>query len=58
MKHLALADQYRQRAKRLRAIAEKWVDCRTKEMLERVACDYERMACRQESLRQVRPLQL
>ncbi len=56
MKHLTLADQYRQRAKRLRTIAEDWVDSRTKEMLERVACDYELMASRQELVGQPHPL--
>jgi|GraSoiStandDraft_8_1057269.scaffolds.fasta_scaffold168093_1 hypothetical protein len=38
------AQQYRYRAEELRAISASWLEEDARHMLERVACDYERMA--------------
>ena len=38
------AQQYRFRAEELRAISASWLEDDARHMLERIACDYERMA--------------
>lgn len=38
------AQQYRYPAEELRAISASWLEDDARDMLERVACDYERMA--------------
>lgn len=38
------AEQYRFRAEELRVICASWLEQDARDMLERVACDYERMA--------------
>ena len=38
------AEQYRYRAEELRAISASWLEDDARQMLERIACDYERMA--------------
>ena len=38
------AQQYRFRAEELRTICTSWLEQDARQMLERVACDYERMA--------------
>lgn len=38
------AQQYRYRAEELRAVSASWLEENARNMLERVACDYERMA--------------
>ena len=38
------AEQYRFRAEELRVISASWLETDARDMLERVACDYERMA--------------
>ena len=39
------AQQYRYRAEELRVISASWLEEDARNMLERIACDYERMAC-------------
>jgi len=51
---LERATHYRSRANELRTIASEWMDCGTREVLTRVAKDYEHMAARLEGQAQVR----
>ena len=51
---LERATHYRSRAKELRTIANEWMDSGTREVLTRVAKDYEHMAARLEEQAQGR----